>query len=139
MNLLFSTSRQKGNNRFLQIQIILFPKFFIAGPGNVTYGVYKGMANKINRIVVFFFIKLLFKRKNYVHGINIVFYLMYSALPRGPYLRGNIIIGPKFVLFCPRGYSKIKAGIVYKDNYIWIKIADIFFAKGDIFKNLVDI
>ena len=64
---------------------------------------------------------------------------MYSALPRGPYLRGNIIIGPKFVLFCPRGYSKIKAGIVYKDNNIWIKIADIFFAKGDIFKNLIDI
>src|SRR5690554_7060881 len=83
------------------------------------------MAYKMNGVVVFIFIEFLFKRKNDIHFIYIPLNVFdASFLPR-PYLRRDVIMGPKTLFFSPFCNAEIKARIIDENYGIGMKRFDI--------------
>src|SRR5690606_22885671 len=116
--------------------IFLFESFWI-NLCSVVNSINQWMAHKMNREVVFFLIKFLFKRKNYIHLVHITLNVFDATFLPGPDLWRNIVM--RFIAFLPRPFhnSKIEAGIVYKNNNIGIVSFNILFAAFYIFQNCV--
>src|SRR5699024_5096998 len=87
----------------------------------------KRMTYKMYGKIMFFLIKLFFKRKDNIHFIHISFDGFNPIFFPRPNLWRNIIVSFKSFFLGPLGNSKIKPRIIYKNNNIGVKFENVFF------------
>src|SRR5574344_552887 len=81
--------------------------------------IYRRIANIVDRIMLFFFIKGHLKRQDRKHFSHTLTNLRNAVLFPSPYFRRNIVINRNIcVLMNKTGYRKSKSGVIYQNNNI---------------------